>query len=226
MDTVLVTGATGGIGSAVALAFAGQDTHVVISARDEDQLEMVAEELDGPHTRVRADVRDEYDVERLAETAARATDGGISVVVPCAGVYHGEAGETPLAEESYAAFDDTLRTNVRGVFATIRESVPHLEPEGRVIIPTGAVASGTNSGYGAYAVSKAGVEAIMRWFAAELDHAVGCVNPGVVATDLTGHQGRDPAEIAGLFCWAAEVDTTTLNAEILDLRAWRQAETG
>jgi 3-oxoacyl-[acyl-carrier protein] reductase len=225
MDTVLVTGATGGIGSAVATALAGDDTHVVLSARDEEDLEEVAAEIEGPNTIVRADVRDEYDVERLTEAAARTGEDGITLVCPSAGVYHGEAGKTPLAEESYAAFDDTLRTNIRGVFATIRESVPHLEPDGRVIVPTGAVASGTNSGYGAYAVSKAGAEAVMRGFAAELDQAVGCVDPGVVATDLTGQQGRDPEEVAGLFRWAANVEASTLNGEILDLRAWRQAET-
>lgn len=224
MDTVLVTGATGGIGGAVASALAGEDTHVVLSARDENEMQDVSEQIEGPHSIVRADVRDEYDVERLAEQAARTGEDGLSIVVPCAGVYHGEVGETPLAEESYAAFDDTIRTNLRGVFATIRESVPHLDADGRVIVPTGAVASGSNSGYGAYAVSKAGAEAIMRGFAAELDQAVGCVNPGVVATDLTGQQGRDPAEVGGLFRWAAEVEASRLNGEILDLRAWRQAE--
>lgn len=224
MDTVLVTGATGGIGGAVASALGGEDTHVVLSARNKDELQAVAEQIEAPHSIMRADVRDEYDVERLAEQAARTGEEGISIVVPCAGVYHGEAGETPLAEESYAAFDDTLRTNTRGVFATIRETVPHLAADGRIIIPTGAVASGTNSGYGAYAVSKAGAEAIMRGFAAELDQAVGCVNPGVVATDLTGQQGREPSEVGGLFVWAAEVEASRLNGEILDLRAWRQAE--
>lgn len=224
MDTVLVTGATGGIGGAVATALAGDDSHVVLSARDETDLQDVAEQIEGPSSIVRADVRDEYDVERLAEAAARTGEDGISIVVPCAGVYHGEVGETPLAEESYAAFDDTLRTNIRGVFATIRESVPHLAADGRIIVPTGAVASGTNGGYGAYAVSKAGAEAIMRGFSAELDQAVGCVNPGVVSTNLTGHQGRDPEDVAGLFRWAAEVEASRLNGEVLDLRAWRQAE--
>ncbi|MFB6112131.1 MAG: SDR family oxidoreductase [Halobacteriaceae archaeon] len=224
MPTVVLTGATGGIGTAVATAFTGPDTTLVLGGRDEAKLSELAENLDGKATAVRTDVRDEYDVERLAETAARVSDGGIDVVIPSAAVYHGSAGDTPLAEESYAAFDDTIRTNIRGVHATIKETVPHLAADGRVLVPTGSVASDPGEGYGAYAVSKAGAEAVMRGYAAELPQPVGCIDPGVVATDLTGGKGRDPADVAGLFTWAAEVDPDTLNGETLGLREWRQAQ--
>lgn len=224
MKTVVVTGASGGIGGAVSAAFAETGAHVVLGGRDKSALSETAADLSGEATAVRTDVRDEYDVERLLERAATVSDDGIDVVIPCAAVAHGDIGETPLREESYAAFDDTLRTNVRGVFATIREAVPHLSDSARILIPTGSVADGLNPGYGAYGVSKAGAQAVMRGFAAELEQAVGCIDPGVVATELTGEQGRDPAAVAELFTWAATVDAGTLNGATLDLRDWRQAD--
>jgi hypothetical protein len=95
------------------------------------------------------------------ETAACVGDG-IDHLVPNAGVYHGTPGETPLPSDSYATFDDTLRTNIRGVFAAVREAGPHLNGDARVLIPTESVARDPAPGLGSYAVSKAGAEAVMR----------------------------------------------------------------
>ncbi|WP_256687229.1 SDR family oxidoreductase [Halococcus qingdaonensis] len=225
-DTIaLVTGVSRGVGRAVAHRFAEEGAHVVGCARSTDALDELAadaDELDGEITTQRADVRDEYDVERFCETAAGV--GGIDLVVANAGVYHGPAGETPLADESYAAFDDHLRTNARGVFATVREAVPHLADDARVLVPTGAIAREAQAGFGSYAVSKAAAEALVRGFATELDSSVGLLDLGQVATDLAGEAGRDPADIAGMFVWAAtEADDDELDGSVLDLRAWRQA---
>ncbi|MFC7046668.1 SDR family oxidoreductase [Halobacteriaceae archaeon GCM10025711] len=219
--TVVVTGATGGIGASVCRAFADEGASVVCSGRDADALDALVDDLDGA-TGVRADVRDEFDMERLMEQAAR-VDDGIDVVVPVAGVYHGDAGATPLAGESYAAWDDTMRTNARGVYAAVREALPHLAADGRVVVPTGSVAREPGAGYGTYAVSKAAAEAVARGFAAELDQTVGCVDPGVVATDLTGGRGRDPEAVAPQFVWAAQVDPDVLDGEVLTRADWTAA---
>lgn len=224
METVVVTGATGAIGEAVTEAFAAQGARVVLGGRDGEELSRQAANVDGQSTAIRTDVRDEFDVERLLERAARVGESGVDIVVPCAAVAHGNMGEAPLHEASYAAFDDTIQTNVRGVFATVREATPYLSPESRVLIPTGSVSTGINAGYGVYAVSKAAVEGIMRGFAADLDCVVGCVDPGVVASDLTDQKGRDPSEIADLFTWAASVDADVLNGETLGLREWRRSQ--
>ncbi|WP_158055796.1 SDR family oxidoreductase [Halorussus halophilus] len=219
-QTVVVTGASRGIGAAVARSFADEGATVVACAREQDELDALPESIET----VRADVRDEFDVERLMETAARAGGDGIDVVVACAGVYHGAPGETPLTEEPYASFDDTLRTNVRGVFAAIQEALPHLADDARVLVPSGSVARETKPGYGSYAVSKAATEAVVRGFATELDQSVGVVDPGQVATDLTGGQGRDPEDVAGLFLWAAtNAPTDELDGEVVGLKAWKQA---
>ncbi|MBV0925044.1 SDR family oxidoreductase [Halomicroarcula limicola] len=224
--TVVVTGASRGIGRAVARAVAAAGGHAVVCARDADELDAVADDIDadgGQVTAMRADVRDEFDVERLVERAAR-VGGGIDGVVANAAVYHGDAGETPLPEESYAAFDDHLRTNARGVFATIREAVPHLAPDARVVVPTGAVAGRGMSGYGSYAVSKAAAEAVARGFAADLDTVVGALDPGQVATELSGGSGRDPAAVAEMVLWAlTDAAESALDGAVIDWGDYRDA---
>ena len=225
-QTAVVTGASRGIGAAVARAFGDAGAHVVGCARSKEPLEEVLEsirERGGTATGVRADVRDEWDVEGVMDTAAR-EGGAIDVVVANAGVYHGDPGETPLDEESYAAVDDHLRTNVRGVFATIREALPHLADDARVLVSSGEVARDARPGYGSYGVSKAAAEALARGFAADLDHTVCIVDPGIVATELTDGQGRDPASVAGQFEWAATSATVDeVDGQVVDLKTWRAA---
>ena len=225
--TAVVTGASRGIGRAIAAAFADEGMTVVGCARDagalDEVVEEIAEDADGEVHGVRADVRDEYDVERLMERAAREDGDGVGLVVANAGVYHGDPGETPIDGEPYSTFDDHVRTNVRGVFATLREAIPHLADDGRMLVTTGPVARNPTEGVGSYAVSKAGGEAVMRQFAADTDAVVGCVDPGQVETGLSGGPGRDPEEVAELFVWAATRDADEVDGEVLDLRAWRSA---
>lgn len=229
MNTAVVTGASRGVGAAVARQFAAEGVHVVLCARDADALDAVAADIEsegGDATPMRADVRDEFDVERLMETASRAGEtAGIDCVVANAGVYHGAPGETPLVEASYSTFDDTLRSNTRGVFATIREAVPHLTDDARAFVPSGGIAREAESGFGAYAVSKAAAEAVARQFAAELEQAVGVLDLGQVETELTNHmQGRAPADVAPMFWWAAtEADADTVDGAVVGLREWKQA---
>lgn len=216
----VVTGASRGIGASVVRGFAAAGAHVTCCARTLDDLESVADSADGSVTAVRADVRDEFDVERLMETAA---DGGaIDVVVAGAAVNHGPPGESPLGEVSYTRFDDTMRTNLRGAFTTVREAIPHLAADARILVPSGSVARESTPGMGAYAVSKAGAEALVRGFAADLDCSIAVVDPGYVATDLSGGKGRDPADVAPMFVWAAR-DADDVNGEVLDLRTWKTA---
>jgi NAD(P)-dependent dehydrogenase (short-subunit alcohol dehydrogenase family) len=219
-DTVVVTGASGGLGEAVVRAFASGGDTLVAAGYDRDAVEVVA--ADAGAVAMRTDVRDEYDVERLMEQASKAGDeSGVDVVVPCAAVDHGD-GRTPLGDEPYSGFDDTLRTNVRGVFAAVREALPHMPADGRVAIPTEAVAREPEPGRGAYAVSKAAAEGMMRQFSVDCEQAVGCVDPGPVNTGLHGGGGRPPADVAGQFPWAVSVPGS-LDGVVLDRSDWMEA---
>lgn len=220
--TVVITGGSSGIGAACVRAFASEGATVVACARETDAIETMAAEFETVEA-VRADVRDEYDVERLMETAAR-LGGTIDVVVANAGINHGTPGQMNLAEEPYSRFDDTLRTNVRGVFTTIKEAVPHLSEGARLLVPSGSIAREAKPGMGAYAISKAGAEALVRGFATDLDQSVGIVDPGLVATEVTGGQGREAEDVAPMFLWAAtDCPAEDLDGQVVDLRAWKKA---
>jgi NAD(P)-dependent dehydrogenase (short-subunit alcohol dehydrogenase family) len=222
--TVVVTGGTRGIGRATAEALAEAGARVVVSARDADAVAETVEALPGESTGLRADVRDEFDVERLMETAARFGPGGVDHVVAAAAVAHGRPGATPLPAESYAAFDDTVRTNARGVLAAVREALPHMPADGRAVVPTGSVAREATEGGGAYAVSKAAAEAVVRGLAADCAQVVGCVDPGLVATDLTGGEGRPPEDAAEQMVWALRgASADELDGAVLDRDAWDAA---
>lgn len=225
--TAVVTGASRGIGEAVARRFAAAGARVVVSARERDALDAVVADIKdegGEIEGLRADVRDEFDVERLMETAARGSDGGIDAVAACESVAHGALDETPLSNEPYSAFDDTLRTNARGVFATIREALPHLADDARVLVPSAAAAREPKPGGGSYAVSKAAAEAVARGFAADIEQAVSVVDPGRVATEPNGGEGSDFAEVAALFEWAAtEASVGEIDGEIVGLEDYRKA---
>jgi 3-oxoacyl-[acyl-carrier protein] reductase len=225
--TVVVTGGTRGIGAACVRAFAERGARVVTCARDGDALDAIAEETtdaDGTVTTQRADVRDEYDVERLVETASR-EGGPIDVVVANAGVYHGDPGETPIGEESFAAVDDHLRTNVRGVFGTFREALPHLASDARLLAPSGRIAREAKAGYGSYAVSKAAMEAVVRQFAADCETTAAVVDPGAVATDLTGGRGTDPERAVEVLVWSAtDADPEAIDGTVVDRGTMRGAE--
>lgn len=232
--TVAITGATRGIGRAVAAAFVDAGAFVALCGRDADDVAATVETLDagddatdrdgGTAWGIRADVRDEFDVERFLEGAVR-EGGALDVVIANAAVSHGAPGESPLDEASYADFDDTMRTNARGVFATVTEALPHLAADARIIVPSGSVAAESRSGMGPYAVSKAAAEGVARGFAADLDATVGVVDPGIVTTDLTGKENaRDPDSVAPLFVWAAtEAPAENLDGERLGLREWKAA---
>ncbi len=222
--TVVITGASRGIGKALAEQVIETGAHVVVCSRERDEIETVGEQLRerGDVTALRADVRDEFDVERLMERAASVT-GEIGAVVANAGVYHGHPGETPLSTESYAAFDDHLRTNARGVFTTVRESIPHLADDARILISSGTIARNAIAGFGSYGVSKATAEAIARGFATETDYTVGVVDPGQVATELAGENGHEPADAAEQFLWAlADAPDEMVDGAVIDRKTWRK----
>ncbi|GAA0508536.1 hypothetical protein SAMN04488066_11134 [Halorubrum aquaticum] len=230
--TVAITGATSGIGRSVARAFVDAGAFVAVSGRDGAAVDRTVTDLNegttddesGTAWGARVDVRDEFDLERFFERVAREA-GPVDVVLANAAVFHGGPGDTPTDEVGYRDFDDTMRTNARGVFATIREAIPHLAADARVLVPSGSVAHESKSGMGAYAVSKAAAEAVARGFAADLDATVGVVDPGLVATDLTGKErARDPDSVAPLFVWAAtDAPAEEVDGERVGLRQWKQA---
>jgi len=227
--TVLVTGTSRGIGRALLAAFAAEGATVVGCARDAAALDAAVadanEGTDGHAEGVAADVQSQQEVADLVDATVRAGDGDtIDVVIANAGVNHGTPGEMSIESEPYDRFDDTVATNLRGVFAVAKEAHGAMPDSGRLLVPSGSIANEPKAGMGAYAVSKAAVEGLVRQFSVDVDQTAAVVDPGMIDTDLSGHGGRDPADIAPMFVWAAsDADAEEIDGERVDLRTWKRA---
>jgi len=227
--TVVVTGASRGIGRELLAAFADEGAVAVGCARDgaalDDAVAAANDGATGHAEGVPADVQSERAV---ADVVGAAVDAGdrdeIDVVVANAGVNHGTPGEMPLHGESYDRFDDTLATNLRGVFAVVKEAHGAMPESGRILVPSGSIAVDPKPGMGAYAVSKAAAEGLVGQFSVDLPQVAAVVDPGMVGTDLSGPGGRDPEDVAPMFVWAAaHADGEEIDGDRVDLRAWKRA---
>lgn len=182
----IVTGASGGIGAAVARRLA-RDGHVVVVnyAGRADAAEALVREVEaagGRAVAAQADVADAGAVARLFDTAETAF-GGVDVLVNNAGIMK----LAPLAESDDELIDRHLAINLKGVINTLREAGRRLRDGGRVINLSSSVVGLYQPTYGVYAATKAGVEALTHVFAKELrgrNITVNAVAPGPTATPL------------------------------------------
>jgi 3-oxoacyl-[acyl-carrier protein] reductase len=198
----LVTGASGGIGAAVAerLAHAGTTVAVHYSGGEERAKE-VAERITAAGGRaltVGGDVGDPEDVSALFD-AVTAAFGGVDVVVHAAGIMP----LAPLAETDVETFDRLVHVNLRGTFLVDRAAARHVRAGGAIVNLSTSVTRTLLPTYGAYAMTKGAVEAATMILARELrgrDVTVNTIAPGPTATPLF-LEGKSPElvdRIAGM----------------------------
>jgi NAD(P)-dependent dehydrogenase (short-subunit alcohol dehydrogenase family) len=155
----IVTGASGGIGAAIAQRLARDGLTVVVnyggSAGPAEALVAKIESAGGRAVAAQADIADPAAVARLFDTAGAAF-GGVDVVVNNAGVMQ----LATIAESDDALFDRQIAINLRGVFNTLREAARRLRAGGRIINISSSVTTLLQPTYGVYAATKAAVEAM------------------------------------------------------------------
>ncbi|GLX10121.1 SDR family oxidoreductase [Microbispora sp. NBRC 16548] len=235
---VLVTGASRGIGRAIAVAFAAAGDRVAIHHRGSPDLaERVRAELPGEgHAVVQADVADPADARRMVEEAAAAL-GGIDVLVNNAGVFvHHPITETSY-EEWQTVWRETLAVNLVGPANVTWNAVRHMAPGSRIVNVSSRGAFRGEPDSPAYGASKAGLNALGQSLAialAPLGIAVTTVAPGFVETDMTDEHlkaprgdeiraqspfGRvaRPEEIAAAVLYLASPDAEWASGTIVDL---------
>jgi 3-oxoacyl-[acyl-carrier protein] reductase len=182
----IVTGASKGIGKAIALRLAGDGMAVVVNyASSQGAADQVVAEIEaagGSAIAVKADVSTSSGVAELFEAAER-NFGGTDVLVNNAGIMK----LAPLTDMDDADFVQHIAVNLTGTFYGIREAGRRLREGGRIINFSSSVVGVYGPGYGAYAASKAGVEAMTHVASKELGRrkiTVNTVAPGPVETEL------------------------------------------
>jgi NAD(P)-dependent dehydrogenase (short-subunit alcohol dehydrogenase family) len=195
----LVTGASRGIGQAIAQAFAVQGDRVAIhyNAASEAAKAVCDGLPGGGHAVVQADLTDPAAVRRMVDDAA-AQLGGLDVLVNNAGIYEQHLITEASYEEWQAAWQDTLGVNLIGAVNATWCAVRHMIPRGggRIINVTSRGAYRGEPRHPAYGASKAGLNAFGQSIARYLaPHgiAVTSVAPGYVQTDMTTQELASPS---------------------------------
>ncbi|CAI1225219.1 3-oxoacyl-[acyl-carrier-protein] reductase FabG [Serratia proteamaculans] len=185
-QVAIVTGASRGIGAAIAERLAADGFTVIVNYSGNqalaDQLVRKIEQKGGRALSAKADVSDAAAVAQLFDRAEQAF-GGVDILVNNAGVI----ALAPLAEMSDADVDRLIDINLKGTFNTLREAAKRLRDNGRIINFSSSVVGLLQPGYGMYAASKAAVEALTSVLAKELrgrNITVNAIAPGPTATGL------------------------------------------
>ena len=183
--TALVTGASGGIGSAICAALAGQGARLAVSGSNVEKLEAYRASLGGDHVAVPCNLSDKDSVEALVPAALEKL-GQLDIVVNNAGVTRDNLAMRMKDEE----WDDVITINLEAAFRIMRAATkPMMKARfGRIITITSVVGATGNPGQINYAASKAGLVGMSKALGAELasrNVTVNCVAPGFIATDMT-----------------------------------------
>jgi 3-oxoacyl-[acyl-carrier protein] reductase len=182
----IVTGASRGIGAAIAERLAADGFTVVVnyagSAAEAEALVQKIEAAGGRAIPAQADVSDAAAVARMFD-AAQTAFGGVDVLVNNAGIMK----LASVAESDDALIDSQIAINLKGSINTLREAAKRLREGGRIVNLSSSVVGLYQPGYAVYAATKAGVEAITHVMAKELrgrNITVNAVAPGPTATAL------------------------------------------
>ncbi len=184
-QSALVTGATGGIGGAIARALHAQGATVALSGTRREALEALASELGVRVHICPANLSDTVSVEALVPSAEEAM-GGLDILVNNAGITRDNLFIRMKDEE----WSDVMRVNLDSVFRLSRAAAKTMMRKryGRIISITSVVGTTGNPGQGNYAAAKAAIVGTSKALAAEVasrNITVNCVAPGFIATPMT-----------------------------------------
>jgi NAD(P)-dependent dehydrogenase (short-subunit alcohol dehydrogenase family) len=233
----LVTGASRGIGRAVALGLAKAGAHVILAARSLGKLESVDDEIrasGGAATLLQLDLEKGDRVDQVGPTIYQRWQH-LDILVANAGVL---GPLSPLGHTTDDGFLSTIEINLTANWRLIRTLDPLLKRSdaGRAIFVTSGAVSGEHAYWGAYSASKAGLQALVRTWAAELASTTvraNLINPGATRTQMRAKAfpGEDPAtlpspeDLVPLFLELASPQCGK-NGDVVNFREWRLAREG
>lgn len=223
--SVLITGASSGIGEATAHAFAEEGASLALAARREERLDAIAAELTDEYgvstTTLPTDIREEEQVQRMVDETVDAF-GTLDVAVNNAGLGRGSDVES-LSTTQYRQM---MSTNTDGSFFTTRAAIPHLKESRGNLVFVGSFAGQYPRPFNpVYAATKWWLRGFAHSVAAELGESgvgVTVVNPSEVRTEFGSEDGEpfeerfeagevtEPDEIADAIVFAARQDRSTV----------------
>ncbi|MEO7366086.1 MAG: 3-oxoacyl-ACP reductase FabG [Sphingomicrobium sp.] len=184
--TGLVTGASGGLGSAIAQALAGQGARLAVSGSNVDKLEDFRASLGGDHVALPCNLSDGAAVDALVPQALEVLGGKLDILVNNAGITRDNLAMRMKDEE----WDEVLRVNLEAAFRLMRAAAkPMMRARfGRIVSVTSVVAVTGNPGQANYVAAKAGLIGLSKAMAIELATrgiTVNCLAPGFMASAMT-----------------------------------------
>ena len=184
--TALVTGASGGLGSAIAKALAGQGARLAVSGSNVDKLEAFRDSLSGDHVALPCNLSDGAAVDQLVPQAVEALGGKLDILINNAGVTR----DNLLMRMKDEEFEDVIRINLEAAFRLMRAAAkPMMKARfGRIISVTSVVGVTGNPGQANYVASKAGLIGMTKSVAQELASrgiTVNAIAPGFMASAMT-----------------------------------------
>lgn len=229
---VLITGASRGLGRALAHAFAEEGARLAITARSSGGLASVAEQLKLVGAEVEAGVVDATEAEGVARFVERVEKrwGPLDALVNNASIL---GTRQPLRDCAPAAWREVLEINLTGAYLACRAALPAMRAarRGSIINVSSGVGDQARAGWGAYAISKRALEAFSSNLALEEREAgirVNIVDPGAMRTDMRAAAYPDedpgtlsrPCKAAGVFLWLASEAAADITGQRFRAQDW------
>jgi len=193
--SVIITGASRGIGRGLARVFATHGAQVTLAARSREQLAAACEEINAAGGRARSEICDVSDWDSVRAMVDRSAEaqGGLDILCANAGIYP----QIKIIDMDPEDWDKVLATNLRSVFLCVKAAIPHFEKagKGRVVLTSSITGPITGyPGWSHYGASKAGQLGFMRTAAMELaryNTTINAVMPGNIRTEGLDDLGQE-----------------------------------
>lgn len=230
---IVITGATKGLGAALARGFARYGTKMALCARSKDELKAIAEELKNEGADVFTlpiDVKVPDHVENFA-TQTLKTFGRVDAVINNASIL---GQRVPVSDYQFSTWRDVIDVNINGVFLISKAFLPAMikQRNGSIVNLSSGVGNKGKPRWGAYSVSKFGVEGFSYVLAEEMREysvRVNIVNPGALATEMrrAAYPEEDqsklkkPEDILDVFLYLVSDESKAVTGERIDAQDFK-----